>query len=94
MLGGGKWQDKKGIAQSLNNKHFKEQMNRALTRLIKQLHLECNGVYGARKLHRDLMGLGEPSGRHKVACIMRKPVLKAVRSVASVVMKTVRQTIL
>jgi hypothetical protein len=30
--------------------------NRELTRLIKQLHLDSNGVYGARKVHRDFWG--------------------------------------
>jgi putative transposase len=46
--------------------------NRALTRLIKQFHLDSNGVYGARKIHRDLLELGEPCGRHRVARIMHK----------------------
>lgn len=46
--------------------------NRSLSRLIKQLHLESNGVYGARKIQRDLLELGEPCGRHRVARIMHK----------------------
>ena len=46
--------------------------NRSLSRLIKQLHLESNGVYGSRKIHRDLLELGESCGRHRVARIMRK----------------------
>ena len=50
--------------------------NRALARLIKQLHLESNGVYGSRKILRDLLELGEPCGRHRVARIMRKAGLR------------------
>jgi len=46
--------------------------NRSLSRIIKQLHLESNGVYGARKIQRDLLELGEPCGRHRVARIMHK----------------------
>lgn len=50
--------------------------NRQLSRLIQQLHLESNGVYGSRKIQRDLLELGEPCGRHRVARIMRKAGLK------------------
>jgi putative transposase len=50
--------------------------NQQLTRIVKQLHLDSNGVYGARKIHRDLLELGEPCGRHRVARIMRKVGLK------------------
>jgi len=50
--------------------------NRSLSRLIKQLHLESNGVYGARKIQRDLLELGEPCGRHRVARIMHKTGLR------------------
>ena len=50
--------------------------NQQLTRVVKQLHLDSNGVYGARKIHRDLLELGELCGRHRVARIMRKVGLK------------------
>lgn len=50
--------------------------NRALTRLIKQLHLDSHGVYGSRRLHRDLLELGEDCGRHKVARLMHKAGLR------------------
>ena len=50
--------------------------NRELTRLIKQLHLDSNGVYGARKVHRDLLDLGEYCGRHAVARLMHESGLK------------------
>ena len=50
--------------------------NRELTQLIKQLHLDSNGVYGARKLHRELLEVGEPCSRHRVARLMRIAGLK------------------
>jgi len=53
-----------------------DRRERELVRLIRQLHLQSNGVYGARKIQRDLLELGEPCGRHKVARIMREAGLK------------------
>jgi len=50
--------------------------NRELTLMIRQLHLESNGVYGARKIHRELLRSGEACGRHRVARLMRKDLLK------------------
>ena len=50
--------------------------NRDLTLTIRQLHLESNGVYGARKIHRELLVAGEACGRHRVARLMRKDLLK------------------
>lgn len=50
--------------------------NRELTLRIRQLHLESNGVYGARKIHRELLRSGEACGRHRVARLMRKDLLK------------------
>jgi putative transposase len=50
--------------------------NRELRLLIRQIHLESNGVYGARKVHRELLELGEEVGRHRVARIMRADGLK------------------
>jgi putative transposase len=50
--------------------------NRELTLLIRQLHLESHGVYGARKIRRDLMDIGEHCGRHRVARLMRQSGLK------------------
>jgi putative transposase len=49
---------------------------RELIRLIKQCHLQSNGVYGARKIQRDLLELGVLCGRHRVARIMREAGLK------------------
>ena len=50
--------------------------NRELTLLIRQLHLESNGVYGARTIRRELMDIGEHCGRHRVARLMRQSGLK------------------
>lgn len=50
--------------------------NRELTRLIRQVHLESRGVYGARKVHRELRAFGEACGRHRVARLMREAGLK------------------
>jgi putative transposase len=50
--------------------------NRELRLLIRQIHLESNGVYGARKIHRELRELGELCGRNRVARLMREDGLK------------------
>ena len=50
--------------------------NRELQLLIRQIHLESNGVYGARKIQRELLELGEDIGRHRVARLMRADGLK------------------
>jgi putative transposase len=44
--------------------------------MIRRLHLESNGVYGARKIHRELLLAGEACGRHRVARLMRADRLK------------------
>ena len=46
--------------------------DRELIGMIRQHHLQSNGVYGARKVHQDLLASGEVCGRHKVARIMRE----------------------
>ncbi len=50
--------------------------NRTLARLVRQVHLESQGVYGARKIHRELLAWGEACGRHRVARLMRQAGLK------------------
>jgi putative transposase len=45
--------------------------NRALTRVIRRLHAESNGVYGSPKLCAELRDEGYQCGRHKVARLMR-----------------------
>lgn len=52
------------------------QRDRALQQRIQQVHLESRGVYGARKIHRELRAQGETCGRHKVARLMRSAGLK------------------
>ena len=51
--------------------------DRELRLLIRQIHLESNGVYGARKVRREMLVLGEGVGRHRVARLMRENGLKA-----------------
>jgi len=52
------------------------QRDRALLPLIHQAHLESRGVYGSRKVHRELIAQGHACGRHKVAKLMRRAGLK------------------
>jgi hypothetical protein len=58
------WSQRAESARSLRD--------RELRLLIRQIHLESNGVYGARKIHRELLALGEdagpPSGGASDAC--------------------------
>lgn len=44
--------------------------------LVRQVHMESRGVYGARKIHRQLCVMGEVCGRHKVVRLMRQAGLK------------------
>ena len=62
------WSQRAESARSLRD--------RELQMLIRQIHLESNGVYGARKIHRELLSLGEEAGRHRVARLMRADGLK------------------
>lgn len=45
--------------------------------LIKQSWLESGGVYGCRKIARDLRDLGESCGKHRTARLMRQEGLRA-----------------
>lgn len=49
---------------------------RELMQRVRQVHLESRGVYGARKIHQDLIAQGETCGRHKVARLMHEAGLK------------------
>ena len=62
------WSQRAESARSLRN--------RELRLLIRRIHLESNGVYGARKVHRELLAVGEEAGRHRVARLMREDGLK------------------
>ncbi len=53
--------------------------DRELTLKVRQLHQESGGVYGSRKIHQDLIDMGEHCGRHKVARLMREAGLKGCR---------------
>ena len=46
--------------------------NRALQDKIRVLHLASHGIYGAPKIHRDLVDTGVRCGKNRVARIMRK----------------------
>ncbi len=50
--------------------------DRELTRIIRRLHEQSNGVYGSPKMRDELADEGYPCGRHKVARLMRKAGLK------------------
>ena len=50
---------------------------RRLTGLIKQSWLESGFVYGYRKIHHDLLSLGEPCAANTVAKLMRSEGLRA-----------------
>ena len=45
--------------------------DRELTELIRQIHADSDGVYGAAKITAELHEQGHPYGRHKVARLMR-----------------------
>ena len=62
------WSQRAESARSLRN--------RELLLLIRQIHLESNGVYGARKIHRVLLDLGEDVGLNRVARLMKADHLK------------------
>ena len=51
--------------------------DRRLLGPIKQAWLERGGVYGYRKIHDDLVDLGEHCGKHRVARLMRREGLRA-----------------
>jgi putative transposase len=46
--------------------------DRELLRRVRQVHLASRGVYGARKIHRELVAAGDSCGRHKVAKLMHE----------------------
>ena len=50
--------------------------DRELTRLIRRIHIESDGVYGASKITAELKEEGHQCGRHKVARLMRIAGLK------------------
>jgi len=57
----------------------REQEDRRLLELIRYSYTASQGVYGARRVFADLREAGERCGKHRVARIMRKHKIKAVR---------------
>ena len=62
------WRHREASARTITDRH--------LMPLIRQVHMESRGVYGARKVHRELLANGHACGRHKVARLMRRAGLK------------------
>lgn len=58
-------------------KSARAKANERLTGLIKQFWLESGGVYGYRKIHRDLREVGERCGKHRVYRLMKAAGLRA-----------------
>jgi len=58
-------------------KSKRQRDNEQLTGLLKQCWLESGGVYGYRKLHRDLRDLGEQCGINRVHRLMQRAGLRA-----------------
>lgn len=46
--------------------------NRRLTQLIHHAHIRSRGIYGAPKIHQDLLALGEDCSEKRVARLMQK----------------------
>lgn len=46
--------------------------NKRLRKYISQVHAESDGVYGSRKVRDELLQLGTPAGRHRIARLMRE----------------------
>ncbi len=60
-------------------KSLRQKEDERLVGLIKQLWLESGCIYGYRKIHDDLMDLGETCGHNRVARLMKNNGLKAGR---------------
>lgn len=55
----------------------RQKENQRLTGLIKQFWLESGSVYGYRKIHQDLLSIGEHCSRNRVGRLMKLAELKA-----------------
>ncbi|WP_218189118.1 IS3 family transposase, partial [Pseudomonas sp. PA1(2017)] len=53
--------------------------NRRLSKEIRAIHHEVNGIYGHRRIKAELAAMGYVCGRHRVARLMREAGLR-VRS--------------
>ncbi len=63
------WRQRPRSARAKANEH--------ITGLIKQFWLESGGVYGYRKIHGDLLEVGEQCGKNRVYRLMRAAGLRA-----------------
>ncbi|MER0799409.1 IS3 family transposase [Pseudomonas aeruginosa] len=57
----------------------REMANRRLSKEIRTIHHEVNGIHGHRRIKADLAAMGHPCARHRVARLMRETGLR-VRS--------------
>ncbi|UMZ10224.1 IS3 family transposase [Pseudomonas sp. MPFS] len=57
----------------------REMANRRLSKEIRTIHHEMNGIYGHRRIKAELAAMGHACGRHRVARLMREAGLR-VRS--------------
>ncbi len=57
----------------------REMANRRLSKEIRTIHHEVNGIYGHRRIKAELTAMGHECGRHRVARLMREAGLR-VRS--------------
>lgn len=57
----------------------REMANRRLSKEIRTIHHEVNGIYGHRRIEAELTTMGQACGRHQVARLMREAGLR-VRS--------------
>ena len=67
-------------------------VDRELTVLIRRIHIDSDGVYGAAKITAELKEEGHRCGRHKVARLMRKAGLKGCPKLSFKVTLTLRGT--
>lgn len=58
---------------------MREMANRRLSKEIRTIHHEVNGIYGHRRIKAELTAMGQACGRHRVARLMREAGLR-VRS--------------
>ncbi|EJB8386851.1 TPA: IS3 family transposase, partial [Pseudomonas aeruginosa] len=50
----------------------REMANRRLSKEIRTIHHEVNGIYGHRRIKAELTAMGQACGRHRVARLMRE----------------------
>lgn len=64
-------------AWRLSPKSKRQKDNERLTGQLKQSWLESGGVYGYRKIHRDMRDIGEQRGINRVHRLMQRAGLRA-----------------